>query len=117
MGSNITPNEIVSVMKEKELCYLNYNLPELGSTYDSIMTFFKEIYGKITDIKGLNEIVQSLPEDKKEILYSKCEDLIDSYNSETDIEKKMDLLEEMSLIMNPELKQKYPLIDSQVKKR
>ncbi len=114
MGANITPDEVVSVMKEKELSYLNYNLSEIGNSYDSVMTYFNHIYGKIIDIKGITDIIQSLPEDKKEILYSQCQNLINCYNLETDVEKKMDLLQKMSLIMTPELREKYPLIEFQV---
>lgn len=84
MGTNITPDEVVSVMKKKELCYLNYNLLDLGDSYESVMAYFNQIYGKITDIKGIPDIIQSLPEDKKEILYSQCQDLIDYYNLETE---------------------------------
>lgn len=114
METDITPDEVVSVMKEKELCYLNYNLLELGNSYESVMEYFNQIYGKIIDIKGIPDIIQSLPENKKEILYSQCQDLMNYYNLETDVEKKMDLLQEMSFIMTPELRKKYPLIDFQV---
>ena len=117
METDITPDEVVSVMKEKELSYLNYNLLELGNSYESVMSYFNQIYGKIIDIKGIPDIIQSLPEDKKVILYSQCEDLMICYNLETNVEKKMDLLQEMSLIMNPELRQKYPLIDFKAKNK
>ena len=117
METDITSDEVVSVMKEKELSYLNYNLLELGDSYESVMAYFNQIYGKIIDIKGIPAIIQSLPEDKKEILYSQCQDLMNCYNLETDVEKKMDLLQEMSLIMSPELRQKYPLIDFKINKK
>ncbi len=111
MGSDITPDEVFAVMKEKELSYLDYDMQEFGDTYESAMEYFNRIYGKITEIKGIPEILQMLPEDKRQILDTQCKDLMDNFNRETDIDKKMNLLMQMSLVMSPELKEKFPLSD------
>lgn len=57
-----------------------------------------------------------MPNDKKKILYGECQDLLDSYYSETDMDKKMELLKEMSLRMTPELREEYPLVDIQAER-
>ena len=116
MGTDITPDEIFAVMKEKELSHLGYNLQEFGDSYETAISHFNQIYGKTTDIRGIPDIIKSLPDDKKEILYGECQDLLDRYYSETDMDKKMDLLEEMSLRMTPELREQYPLVDNQTEK-
>lgn len=113
MGSDITPDEVFTVMKEKEFQYLNYDEQDYGDSYETAIEFFNQIYGKISDIRGLPEIIQSLPEDKKAILETECQELMDAYNLETDIEKRMDLLERMSLLMTPKLKEQYPLANMQ----
>ena len=102
MGSNITPDEVFAVMKEKELSYLGYDLSEFGDSYESAVEHFSQIYGKTTEIKGITEIISSLPEDKKGMLFEQCQDLMDRYTIETDIEKRLELLESMALRMAPE---------------
>lgn len=109
MGLDITPDEVFAVMKEKELSYLDYNMQEFGDTYESAMEYFNKIYGKRTEIKGIPEILRMLPEDKRQILDTQCQDLMDNFNKETDIDKKMNLLMQMSLVMSPELREKFPL--------
>lgn len=116
MGSDITPDEVFAVMKEKELSYLGYDLSEFGDSYESAMEYFEQIYGKTTEIKGIPEIVKTLPEDKKEILFGQCKDLMDRYNAETDMDKRMELLESMSLRMSPEVKEQYPLANMQTER-
>lgn len=111
MGSDITPDEVFAVMKEKELSYLDYDMQKFGDTYESAMEYFNKIYGKRTEIKGIPEILQMLPEDKRQILDTQCQDLMDNFNKETDIDKKMNLLMQMSLVMSPELREKFPLSD------
>lgn len=109
MGVDISPDEVFAVMKEKELIHLDYDLQNFGDSYESAIRYFNQIYGNVPEIKGLSDIIKNMPEDKKEIFYKECQDLMDSYNSETDIEKKMELLKEMSLRITPELSEKYPL--------
>lgn len=111
MGSDITPDEVFAVMKEKELSYLDYDMQEFGDTYESAIEYFNKIYGKRTEIKGIPEILRMLPEDKRQILDTQCQDLMDNFNKETDIDKKMNLLMQMSLVMFPELREKFPLSD------
>ncbi len=48
-------------------------------------------------------------EDKKQALSEKCQALMAEYNKETDVERKLDLLAQMSLEISPELREKYPL--------
>lgn len=116
MGIDITPDEVFAVMKEKELSYLGYNLQDFGNTYETAMSHFNQIYGKTTEIKGIPDIIKRLPDDKKEILYGECQDLLDSYYSEMDMDKKMELLKEMSLRVTPELREEYPLVDIKTKR-
>lgn len=116
MGADITPDEVFAVMKEKELSYLDYDLQDFGDSYETAMSYFNQTYGKTTEIKGIPDIIKSLPDDKKDILYNQCQDLLESYNVETDIDKKMDLLQEMSLRMNPQLREEYPLVDIQTER-
>jgi len=116
MGSDITPDEVFAVMKEKELSYLGYDLSEFGDSYESAITHFDQIYGKTTEIKGIAEIISSLPEDKKRMFFEQCQDLMDRYTTETDIEKRLELLESMALRMSPELKEQYPLTNSQIER-
>lgn len=111
MGTDITPDEVFAVMKEKELSYLDYDMQKFGDTYESAMEYFNKIYGKRTEIKGIPEILQMLPENKRQILDTQCQDLMDNFNKETDIDKKMNLLMQMSLVMSPELREKFPLSD------
>ena len=114
MGTDITPDEVFDVMKEKELSYLGYDLQDFGDSYETAISQFNQIYGKTTDIKGIPDIIKSLPEDKKEILFGQCQELLDRYYAETDIDRKMELLKEMSLRMTPELREEYPLVDGQI---
>ena len=111
MGIDITPDEVFAVMKEKELSYLDYDMQKFGDTYESAMEYFNKIYGKRTEIKGIPEILQMLPENKRQILDTQCQDLMDNFNKETDIDKKMNLLMQMSLVMSTELREKFPLSD------
>lgn len=111
MGTDITPDEVFAVMKEKELSYLDYDMQKFGDTYESAMEYFNKIYGKRTEIKGIPEILQMLPKNKRQILDTQCQDLMDNFNKETDIDKKMNLLMQMSLVMSPELREKFPLSD------
>ncbi len=111
MGSDITPDEIFAVMQEKEFAYLGYDIDAFGGSYDTAVAFFGQISGKTTDIKGLEQTISGLPEDKKAILETECQDLMSNYNAETDVEKKMELLKQMSLKMTPELREQYPLAD------
>lgn len=116
MGVDITPDEVFAVMREKELSYLNYDLQAFGDSYETAISHFNQIYGKTTDIKGVEDIIGSLPDDKKQILYGECQDLLDHYYSETDMENKMELLKQMSLRMTPELINEYPLADIQTER-
>ncbi len=116
MGSDITPDEVFAVMKEKELSYLGYDLSKFGDSYESAITHFDQIYGKTTEIKGIAEIISSLPEDKKGMFFEQCQDLMDRYTMETDIEKRLELLESMALRMSPKLKEQYPLANTQIER-
>lgn len=95
---------------------MGYDLQDFGDSYETAISYFNQIYGKTTDIKGIPDIIKSLPNDKKKILYGECQDLLDSYYSETDMDKKMELLKEMSLRMTPELREEYPLVDIQAER-
>ena len=97
MNANITPDEVFKVMKEKELQYLDYNLAQFGNSYESAISYFERIYGKFTTIKGIPEIIQSLSKEDKELLYRECQDLINEYNIELNVEKKLEILKEISL--------------------
>ena len=116
MKADITPDEVFAVMREKELPYLSYDLQNFGDSYDTALTYLNQIYGKTTEIKGIEDIIESLPDDKKKILYGECQELLDGYYSETDMENKMELLKQISLRMTPELKEEYPLTDIQAER-
>lgn len=117
MGTDITPDEVFAVMKEKELSFLDYDLQDFGDSYETAISYFNKIYGKPTDIKGISDIIEKLlSEEKKEILFGQCQELLDKYYAETDIDRKMDLLKEMSLHMTPELRERYPLLDDQIER-
>lgn len=117
MGTDITPDEVFAVMKEKELSLLDYDLQDFGDSYETAISYFNKIYGKTTDIKGIPDIIENLlSEEKKEILFGQCQELLDKYYAETDIDRKMDLLKEMSLHMTPELRERYPLLDDQIER-
>lgn len=75
MGVDITPDEVFAVMREKELSYLSYDLQDFGDSYETAIAHFNHIYGKTTDIKGIEDIIESLPDDKKQILYGECQDM------------------------------------------
>lgn len=117
METDITPDEVFQVMKEKEFSYLNYDLKNFGDSYETAMNYFEQIYGKPTEIKGLEELINELPEDKRAIFDTQCQELLTAYNAEPNIDKKLDILREMSLIMSPELQSKYPLSPIQTEKQ
>lgn len=117
METDITPDEVFQVMKEKEFSYLNYDLENFGDSYETAMNYFEQIYGKPTEIKGLEELINELPEDKRAIFDTQCQELLTAYNAEPNIDKKLDILREMSLIMSPELQSKYPLSPIQTEKQ
>ena len=113
MGVEITPDEVFKVMKEKELSILNYDLKDFGNNYETAFEHLKQIYGQHTNIKGMNTILKTyLSEDKKQALSEKCQGLMAEYNKETDVERKLDLLAQMSLEISPELREKYPLSEA-----
>ena len=112
MDSDITPDEIFDVMKEKEMVLLKFDTHDFGESFETAIKHFDDIYGKIPDIKGRPE---DMLNDKSLVMNGKCKDLLDRYYTETDVDKKMDLLEELSLQINPELREEYPLIDIQKK--
>ena len=109
MDFAISPDEIFEVMKEKELKFLNYNLGDFGNSYVGALNNFKKIIKTPSEIKGVNEIIQALPTEKKEIINNECLELLSKYNSEVDIKKKLGILTEISLIISPEVKTMYPL--------
>ena len=109
MGSDITKNEVFQVMKEKELKYLNYNLDDFGDTYDSALYQFNILYNSSHEIKGFPEVIKYMSERDRFIFYNECQDLFMIFENETNISKKMDILMEISLIIHPELYDKYPL--------
>lgn len=61
MGVNISPDEVFAVMKEKELSYLGYDLQDFGDSYETAISYFNQIYGKTTDIKGIPDIIKVCP--------------------------------------------------------
>lgn len=109
MESDITPDEVFETMKDKELCYLNYNIQNFGSNYVNALNYFNQIYCNPTEINGYPELLQLLTEEKKYIFNNKCLDLHMAYNLEINIEEKLNILMEISLIVSPELYEKYPL--------
>lgn len=109
IGSNITPDEVFNVMKEKELSLLDYNLQEFGNSYDTAMEYFNKIYGNFTEIKGFSEMIDLLSKEERKIFDSLCYDLKENYIMEEDIDGKLDILMEMALIIKPQLYYKYPL--------
>ena len=109
MESDITPDEVFQVMKEKELCYLNYNVQNFGSSCVTAVNYFNQICCNQKEIKGYPEVLQLLTEEEKEIFNNQCHDLQISYNLETSVEEKLNILMEMSLMLKPELYEKYPL--------
>lgn len=110
METDITADEVFQVMKEKELCYLNYDLEKFGTNYKTAINYFNQIYSQTTEIKGYHEMLELLPEEKKCIFNDQCYDLQIAYNLETEIENKLNILMEISLIIMPELHEKYPLL-------
>lgn len=117
METDITPDEVFQVMKEKEFSYLNYDLENFGDSYETAMNYFEQIYGKPMEIKGLEELINELPEDKRAIFDTQCQELLTAYNAEPNTDKKLDILRVMSLRMNPELQSKYPLSPIQTQKQ
>lgn len=117
METDITPDEVFQVMKEKEFSYLNYDLENFGDSYETAMNYFEQIYGKPMEIKGLEELINELPEDKRAIFDTQCQELLTAYNAEPNTDKKLDILRAMSLRMSPELQSKYPLSPIQTQKQ
>ena len=109
MGSDITKDEVFQVMKEKELQYLNYNLDDFGDTYDSALYHFNVLYNSSHEIKGFPEVIKYMSERDRFIFYNECQDLFMTFENETNIYNKLDILMEISLIIHPELYDKYPL--------
>ena len=109
IGSDITPDEVFRVMREKELSFLNYNLEDFGNGYETAMEYFNKIYGNYTEIKGFPELIYSLSNEEREIFDSQCYKLKESYIMEEDIDGKLDILMEMALLIKPQLYDKYPL--------
>ena len=109
MESDITPEEVIAVMKEKELSLLDYDLDDFGLTYEDALQHFEEIYNNPTEIKGIEELISELPEDMKAVLQTDCKEMFDIYNSETNIQNKLDILKDISLTLYPELEDKYPM--------
>lgn len=112
MGSDITPNEVFQVMQEKELYYLNYNLNEFGNSYESAIDHFDNLRDSSHKINGFPEIISYMSEEDRTIFYSQCSQLFDFFLQEEDYDKKMDILVNISLIIKPELLDKYPLINN-----
>ena len=110
MKVHISSNEVFNVMKEKELSYLKYDLQAFGNTYDTAISYFEQIKGKMNDINGIDKSIELLEDQERKKLFKQCEDLIQAYGEETNVEKKLDLLEQMALRMKPELAKQYPLI-------
>ncbi len=111
MGLDISEDEVFSVMKEKELIYCDYDLKDFGDSFDSAIKYFDSIFNQIKEIKNIDKIIGEMLEsiddkDKKEI-----SPLIENFKEETDIERKLDILQEISLILHPELKESYPLVN------
>ena len=117
MESDIEPNEIFEVMKEKELTYLNYNLENFGSNYKIALNYFEELYKQLPQINNYEKMLDLLPEEIKVHLHNQCYDLQIAYNLENKIEEKLNILMEMTLTIMPELYQKYPLLELKNNKR
>ena len=113
MGFDITPNEVFAVMKQKELIHLNYDLNCFGNTFESAITYFNQIYHTQNIINGFEETLKLLSEEEKLQFYDQCQYLYLAYKTTNDMEEKWNILVSMSLIMKPELYNKYPLIQLQ----
>ena len=109
MESEITPEEIFQTLEDKELCFLNYDIQKFGDNYETALNYFESIYCNPTGISGYPELLQSLSEKEKNIFYSECYDLHQAYILETNVEEKLNILMEISLILKPELYEKYQL--------
>ena len=117
MESDIEPNEIFEVMKEKELKYLNYNLENFGSNYKTALNYFETLYGQQPQIKNYEKMLDLLPQEIKVQLHNQCYDLQIAYYTETDIEEKLNTLMNLALTIMPKLYQKYPLLELKNNKR
>ena len=117
MESDITPEEVFEAMKDKELCYLNYDMQHFGSNYLTALNYFEQIYYNPLEIKGYSKLLQLLTEEEKDIFNKQCYDLQIAYDLEPNVEDKLHILMEMALRIKPSLYEKYPLVSKRNKKR
>ena len=111
MGSDISADEVFSVMREKELVFCDYDLKNFGETYESAIKYFDSIFGKIKEIKNIDKMIDEMTENLDEKEKEDILPLIQEFRNETDIDKKLDILQEISLTLHPELKETYPLVN------
>ena len=104
-------------MKQKELIYLSYDLNCFGNTFESAMNYFNQIYHAQNGIQNFEETLKLLSEEEKNQFHNQCQDLYFAYKTTTDIEEKWNILVSMALILQPQLYDKYPLVQNETSKK
>lgn len=117
MEFDITPDEVFKIMKQKELIYLSYDLNCFGNTFESAMNYFNQIYHAQNEIQNFEETLKLLSEKEKNQFHKQCQDLYFAYKTTTDIEEKWNILVSMALILQPQLYDKYPLVQNETSKK
>ena len=109
MNFDISKDEVLEIMKEKELAFCNYCLNDFGNSYDSALEYFGSIIADRRKINELDNMLKSFWEGLDDPQKSKVSKLVKEVIEDKNIDSQLNILEEISLIIKPELKETYPL--------
>lgn len=109
MNFDISKDEVLEIMKEKELAFCNYCLNDFGDSYDSALEYFRTIIADRRKINELDNMLKSFWEVIDDPQKSKVSKLVKKVIEDKNIDSQLNILEEISLIIKPELKETYPL--------
>ena len=109
MNFDISKDEVLEIMKEKELAFCNYCLNDFGNSYDSALEYFGSIIVDRRKINELDNMLKSFWDGLDDPQKSKVSKLVEKVIEDKNIDSQLNILEEISLIIKPELKETYPL--------